>query len=57
MHEWSVADAVIRTVIDWADGKKIKVKKVVLGVPSVSFLDVDILKEAFDMMEKRFSSR
>jgi hydrogenase nickel incorporation protein HypA/HybF len=52
MHEWSVADAVIRTVIDWADGKKIKVRKVVLGVPSFSFLDVEILKEAFDMMKK-----
>ncbi|ARM75285.1 hydrogenase maturation nickel metallochaperone HypA [Acidianus manzaensis] len=53
MHEWSVADAVIRTVINWAEENHVKeVTKVKLGIPSYSFLEVDILKEAFDMMKK-----
>jgi len=52
MHEWSVAEAVIRTVQDWADGRKVKIKRVVLGIPAVSFLDSDLLKEAFDTLKR-----
>jgi hydrogenase nickel incorporation protein HypA/HybF len=53
MHEWSVADAIIRTVINWADENHIKeVTKIKVGIPSFSFLDLDILKEAFDTMKK-----
>ena len=50
MHEWSVAEAVIKTVQDWADGRRVKIKRVVLGIPAVSFLDSDLLKEAFDTL-------
>jgi len=52
MHEWSVAEAVIKTVQDWADGRKVKIKRVVLGIPAVSFLDSDLLKEAFDTLKR-----
>ncbi len=53
MHEWSVADAIIRTVVNWAEQNNVKeVTKVKVGIPSISFLDLEILKEAFDMMKK-----
>ena len=52
MHEWSVAEAVIKTVQDWADGRKVRIKRVVLGIPAVSFLDSDLLKEAFDTLKR-----
>ncbi|MBW9141628.1 MAG: hydrogenase/urease maturation nickel metallochaperone HypA [Candidatus Aramenus sp.] len=52
MHEWSVAEAVIRTVVNWASENHVtQVKKVKVGIPSFSFLDVEILKEAFDTMK------
>ncbi|AWR96795.1 hydrogenase maturation nickel metallochaperone HypA [Acidianus sulfidivorans JP7] len=53
MHEWSVADSIIRTVINWANENHVEeITKVKVGIPSYSFLEVDILKEAFDTMKK-----
>ena len=50
MHEWSVAEAIVRTVMQWANGRE--VKKVKVGIPSFTFLDVEILKEAFNMLKE-----
>ncbi|NON62532.1 hydrogenase/urease maturation nickel metallochaperone HypA [Acidianus sp. RZ1] len=50
MHEWSVAYSIIRTVMSWAGDKE--VLKVTIGIPSFSFLDLDILKDAFNEMKK-----
>ncbi|MEM2662883.1 MAG: hydrogenase maturation nickel metallochaperone HypA [Metallosphaera sp.] len=55
MHEWSIADAILRTVEDMIEGKEGKVSKIVLGIPSISFLDVEILTEAFDELKKNTS--
>lgn len=53
MHEWSVADSIVRTVINWADDNKIKsIRKIKIGIPSFSFLELDILKEAFNVLKK-----
>ena len=50
MHEWSVAQSVILTVSHTFPNKN--VKKVKLGVPQFSFLDIEILKEAFNMLKQ-----
>ncbi|BCS93139.1 hydrogenase maturation nickel metallochaperone HypA [Metallosphaera javensis (ex Sakai et al. 2022)] len=55
MHEWSIADAVVRTVEDMMEGREGRVSKIVLGVPRISFLDVEILIEAFDELKKNTS--
>ncbi|AOL15431.1 hydrogenase expression/synthesis, HypA [Sulfolobus sp. A20] len=53
MHEWSVADSIIRALINWANENNVKeIEKVKVGIPSFTFLEVDILKEAFDTMKK-----
>jgi hydrogenase nickel incorporation protein HypA/HybF len=56
VHEWSIADAVIRTVEQWAEGRG-RVKRIVIGVPSISFLDTDILTQAFDELKVGTSLR
>ncbi|MEM3831976.1 MAG: hydrogenase maturation nickel metallochaperone HypA [Thermoprotei archaeon] len=56
MHEWSVAESVIRTLVQWSSKNRvIEIKKVVISVPSFSMLDVDVLREAFDMMKGEYS--
>ena len=44
MHEWAVAKAVAATVRRAAKGK---VRRVIVSVPLISFLDVDLIKEAY----------
>ncbi len=56
VHEWSVAESVIKTLAQWSSKNMIKeVKKVVISIPSFSMLDVDMLKEAFNMMKGEYS--
>jgi hydrogenase nickel incorporation protein HypA/HybF len=50
IHEWSIAQSVVLTVTHAFPDKKIK--KIKLGIPMFSFLDVEILKEAFDMLKQ-----
>ncbi|MEZ0247808.1 MAG: hydrogenase maturation nickel metallochaperone HypA [Thermoproteus sp.] len=52
MHEWSLALSVVQSVDKWAREHNVEVKKVVLGVPSISMLDVKMLQEAFDFLKK-----
>lgn len=52
MHEWSVAESIVRAVDSWADENKAKVRKVKIGIPSFSFLEVNILQDAFNMLKK-----
>ncbi|BFH73934.1 hydrogenase maturation nickel metallochaperone HypA [Sulfurisphaera javensis] len=49
MHEWSIAYSVVKTLTDNFDKK---VLKVTLVLPQFSFLDLEILKEAFDELKK-----
>lgn len=49
MHEWSIAYSVVKTLTDNVDKK---VLKVTLVLPQFSFLDLEILKEAFNELKK-----
>ena len=49
MHEWSIAYSVVKTLTENFDKK---VLKVTLVVPQFSFLDLDLLKEAFNELRK-----
>ena len=44
MHEWAVARAIVAVVSRIASGR---IRKVVISVPVISFLDEDVLKEAY----------
>lgn len=50
MHEWSIAYSVVKTLLDNFPDKR--VKKVTLVIPQFSFLDLDLLKEAFNELKK-----
>jgi len=50
MHEWSVAYSVVKTLTENFGGKK--VLKVTLVIPQFSFLDIDLLKDAFNELKK-----
>ncbi len=53
MHEWSVADSIIRALINWANENNVKeIERIKVGIPSFTFLDIEILKEAFETMKK-----
>lgn len=53
MHEWSVAESIVKTVIQWSLENDVKeVKKIKISIPSFSMLDADILRDAFNMMKK-----
>jgi len=49
MHEWSIAYSVVKTLTENFDKK---VLKVTLLVPQFSFLDLDLLKDAFNELKK-----
>jgi len=49
MHEWSVAYSVVKTL---TENFNKKVLKVTLVIPQFSFLDLDILQEAFNELKK-----
>lgn len=49
MHEWSIAYSVVKTLTDNFDKK---VLKVTLVIPQFSFLDMEILEEAFNELKK-----
>ena len=50
VHEWSIAQAVVMTLSHNFPDKKIK--RVVLGIPAYSFLDIEVLKTAFDVLKQ-----
>lgn len=52
MHEWSLAMAVVQAVDAWARERGVRVGRVVLGIPSISMLELDVLREAFDMLKR-----
>ncbi len=53
MHEWSLASAIVESVDRWARENNINnVIKVVVEIPSISMIDLEILKEAFDMLKQ-----
>jgi hydrogenase nickel incorporation protein HypA/HybF len=53
MHEWSVAEGILRSVIGWAEENNINsVKRVKVAIPSFTFLEADILKQAYDTLKK-----
>ncbi|MCY0850235.1 hydrogenase maturation nickel metallochaperone HypA [Sulfuracidifex metallicus] len=53
MHEWSVADGIVRTVSTWAKENNFsEITMVKVGIPSFTFLEVDILREAFNEIKK-----
>ncbi|MCX8191622.1 MAG: hydrogenase/urease maturation nickel metallochaperone HypA [Nitrososphaerales archaeon] len=52
MHEWAIATSVVRSVEKWSIEKNVKVKKILLSIPSLSMLEVEILKEAFNIIKK-----
>ncbi|MFZ8809755.1 MAG: hydrogenase maturation nickel metallochaperone HypA [Pyrobaculum sp.] len=52
MHEWSLALSIVETLDKWALRQGVEVRRVVVSVPSVSQLDVEMLKEAFDMLKQ-----
>ncbi len=52
MHEWAIAMSVIQTMEKWAKEKSVNVTKVVVSLPSLSMLDVDIIKDAFKILKK-----
>lgn len=53
MHEWSVAEGILRSVIRWAEENNINsVKKVKVSIPSFTFLEADILKQAYDTLKR-----
>lgn len=52
MHEWAIAMSVVSSVEKWSTEKSVRVGKVVLSVPSLSMLEVEILREAFDVIKK-----
>jgi len=52
MHEWSLALSIVETLDKWALRQEVEVRRVVVSVPSVSQLDVEMLKEAFDMLKQ-----
>lgn len=49
MHEWSIAYSVVRTL---TENFNEKVLKVTLVLPQFSFLDLDILRDAFNELKK-----
>ncbi|MCS7143820.1 MAG: hydrogenase/urease maturation nickel metallochaperone HypA [Archaeoglobaceae archaeon] len=52
MHEWAIAMSVVSSVEKWSMEKNVKVGKVILSVPSLSMLEVEILREAFNVIKK-----
>ncbi|BCU69701.1 hydrogenase/urease maturation nickel metallochaperone HypA [Stygiolobus caldivivus] len=53
MHEWSVAEGILRSVIEWAKENNLdSVRKVKVAIPSFTFLELDILKEAYDTLKR-----
>jgi len=52
MHEWSLALSIVQSLDKWAFQQGVEVRRVAVSVPSVSQLDVEILKEAFDMLKQ-----
>jgi hydrogenase nickel incorporation protein HypA/HybF len=50
MHEWSVAQAVVVTLSHKFPDRKIK--RVVVGIPKFSFLDLEVLQQAFDVLKQ-----
>ena len=53
MHEWSLASAIVDSVDKWARENNVNnVIKVVVEVPSISMIDLEILREAFDMLKQ-----
>ncbi|MDI9611370.1 MAG: hydrogenase maturation nickel metallochaperone HypA [Archaeoglobales archaeon] len=52
MHEWAIAMSVVSSVEKWALERNAKVKKVLLSIPSLSMLEVEILREAFNVIKK-----
>ncbi|QIW23893.1 hydrogenase maturation nickel metallochaperone HypA [Sulfolobus sp. S-194] len=49
MHEWSIAYSVVKTL---TENFNKRISKVTLVIPLFSFLDVGILKEAFNELKK-----
>lgn len=52
MHEWAIAMSVIQTMEKWAKEKGLNVKRVVVSLPSLSMLDLDIVRDAFKILKK-----
>lgn len=52
MHEWAIAMSVVSTVEKWSLERNVKVKKVILSIPSLSMLEIDILIEAFNVLKR-----
>lgn len=52
MHEWSLALSIVQTLDRWARERDVQIKRVVVSVPSVSQLDLSIMREAFDMLKQ-----
>jgi hydrogenase nickel incorporation protein HypA/HybF len=53
MYERSVAEGNLRSVIGWAEENNINsVKRVEVAIPSFTFLEADILKQAYDTLNK-----
>ena len=52
MHEWALALSVVEAVDRWAAGRGLRVRRVVLAIPSVSQLDISVLREAFDSLKR-----
>ncbi|MCX8172766.1 MAG: hydrogenase/urease maturation nickel metallochaperone HypA [Archaeoglobaceae archaeon] len=52
MHEWAIAMSVVSSVEKWAVEKNVKVKRIVLSIPSLSMLEVEVLLEAFNIIKK-----
>jgi len=50
LHEWSIAEGVVRTVLAYAEERGIaKVEEVVVSVGELSQLDLEIMREALSM--------
>ncbi|MEM2022298.1 MAG: hydrogenase/urease maturation nickel metallochaperone HypA [Archaeoglobaceae archaeon] len=52
MHEWAIAMSVIQTMEKWAKEKGVNIMKVVVSLPSLSMLDLDIMRDAFKILKK-----
>jgi len=51
LHEWSIAEGVVRTVLAYTEGRGIaRVEEVVVSIGELSQLDLDIVREALNML-------
>ena len=53
VHEWSLAAAIVESVDKWArDNNVDSVIKVVVEIPTIAMIDLEVLRDAFNMLKQ-----